>query len=114
MSKAIKNPEKKNDDIVIDVSNIFKKIKISYVLLLIFIIFGCYLRYYHIQYPIMGYHNWKSEHYISEARNFAREGFFKYGFFVPMRDTTENIREASDGQHNDTFPTDPIVVLEKV
>ncbi len=80
------------------------------VLLLGFLAYGFYLRFYHIQYPVIGYHNWKTAHYITEARNFAREGFFKYGFFVPMRDSTENIREPLDGQHNDTFPMIGVIV----
>ncbi len=105
------NDEKnKEDNSEINFSFDIKKIKWVYVLLIAFLILGFYLRFYHIQYPVIGYHNWKVAHYITEARNFAREGFFRYGFFVPMRDTTEGIDEPSDGEHNDTFPTDPIVV----
>jgi hypothetical protein len=101
---------KKEDSFELDITKIFSKFKLVYLLLFLMICFGFYLRFYHIQYPVIGYHNWKVAHYISEARNFEREGFFKYGFFVPMRDTTESIAEPSDGEHNDTFPTEPILV----
>jgi uncharacterized membrane protein len=88
----------------------FKKINYAYVMLAVILVFGFSLRMYHIDYPVIGYHNWKVAHYITEARNFANEGFFKYGFFVPMRDTTESIYEQPDGAHGDTFPLAPIVV----
>ncbi|MEM4397716.1 MAG: glycosyltransferase family 39 protein [Candidatus Woesearchaeota archaeon] len=87
-----------------------KDLKFNYFILALIVLLGFYLRFYHIQYPLIGYHNWKSAHYITEARNFAREGFFKYGFFVPMRDTTENINEPLDGQHSDTFPMISVIV----
>ncbi|MBN2367898.1 glycosyltransferase family 39 protein [Candidatus Woesearchaeota archaeon] len=79
-------------------------------ILLAILVFGFYLRLYHYQYPVIGYHNWKTTHYITEARNFAREGFFKEGFFVPMRDTTESIYENPTGAHYDTFPAISIIV----
>ncbi|MEM2138693.1 MAG: glycosyltransferase family 39 protein [Candidatus Woesearchaeota archaeon] len=88
----------------------FSYIKFSYIILIAIILFGFYLRFYHIQYPLIGYHNWKSAHYITEARNFAREGFFKNGFFVPMRDTIEKINEPLDGSHSDTFPMISVIV----
>jgi hypothetical protein len=109
-------PHKKNDpqdkETEINIIDSLKKLKINYVLILLLIIlsYGFYLRFYHIDYPVIGYHNWKTAHYISEAKNFERDGFFKHGFFVPMRDTTESINEPADGEHNDTFPTISIVV----
>ena len=57
---------------------VLKKVNLSLVLLIIITIFGFYLRYYHYDYPVVGYHNWKETHYLTEARNFAKEGFFKY------------------------------------
>jgi hypothetical protein len=104
------SPKEKKEDV--NVLHFFKRmnLKYSYLILLAFLVLGFYLRYYHIEYPVIGYHNWKDAHYITEARNFEREGFFKYGFFVPMRDTTENMREPPDGQHNDTFPFISIIV----
>jgi hypothetical protein len=101
---------KKKDYFELDLSKVFSKFKWTYLILFLMLCFGFYLRFYHIQYPVIGYHNWKTAHYITEARNFAREGFFKYGFFVPMRDSTESISEPLDGQHNDTFPAIGIIV----
>ncbi len=68
------------------------------------LIFGGYLRFYHIDYPVVGYHNWKETHYLTEARNFAREGFFAHGFFVPAWDLPF-VTEDLSGAHADTFPT---------
>jgi len=107
--------KKKDDDSDINVFDFLSKVHfdqkwISYLLLAIFIMFGFFLRFYHIDYPVIGYHNWKTTHYITESRNFAREGFFKEGFFVPMRDTTETTSESPTGAHPDTFPTISIVV----
>lgn len=92
--------------------DMFNSKKINYVLILLglILLFGFYLRFYHINYPVIGYHNWKSAHYLTEARNFADEGFFKEGFFVPMRDTMNGIAEPESGAHNDTFPLDPIII----
>jgi 4-amino-4-deoxy-L-arabinose transferase-like glycosyltransferase len=94
---------------LLDVYPKFKKY-VPLMLLAAFLIIGFGIRYYHINYPVIGYHNWKSAHYITEARNFARDGFFEAGFFVPMRDTFNSIDEPPLGEHNDTFPTISIVV----
>ena len=48
------------------------------ILLIAIIIFGFYLRSYHINYPVIGYHNMKETHYLTEARNFARDGFLSH------------------------------------
>ncbi len=92
--------------------SMLKNFRINYpfILLMMFVFFGFFMRFYHLQYPVIGYHNWKVTHYITEARNFARGGFFKYGFFVPMQDTMETTQEQSDGAHGDTFPTISIIV----
>lgn len=79
------------------------------ILLGLILIFGFYLRVYHIDYPVIGYHNWKETHYLTEARNFARNGFFAHGFFAPALDYP-NIAWDPSGAHSDTFPTLPIVV----
>jgi len=73
------------------------------------ILLGFYLRSYHMDYPVVGYHNWKEEHYLGEARNFARDGFFKYGFFVPAWDYPSPSSDPS-GAHSDTLPTISILV----
>ena len=86
-------------------------VKVSYVaiaLLLLITLMGFYLRIYHIDYPVVGYHNWKETHYLTEARNFAREGFFKYGIFVPAWDYPF-INADPSGAHSDTFPTISII-----
>ena len=87
-----------------------KKLNYSIILLVFFLFMGFYLRFYHVDYPVIGYHNWKSAHYLTEARNFADEGFFKAGFFVPLRDTMNQINEQPNGAHADTFPLDPIII----
>lgn len=87
----------------------FKKF-LPILLLGIIIVLGIFLRAYHLNYPVIGYHNWKTVHYITEARNFANDGFFKHGFFVPMRDTMGGINEPEDGAHGDTFPFTPILL----
>ncbi len=80
-----------------------------WVLLAVFMAFGFYLRIYHLDYPVIGYHNWKEAHYLTEAKNFAEEGFFKHGPFVPYWDLVENGGDA-DGVHADTFPIISIIV----
>ncbi len=74
------------------------------ILLILFMLLGFHLRSYHIDYPVIGYHNWKETHYLTEARNFARYGFFRYGFFVPTWDYPA-ISSDPSGVHSDTFPT---------
>lgn len=81
-----------------------KKNHISIALLIIILLLGFYLRTYHIDYPVVGYHNWKETHYLTEARNFARDGFFRYGFFVPAWNYP-NIKSDPSGIHSDTFPS---------
>ena len=109
--KSEKNSSKTSEDVQLNFDFLKKfNFRYEYVFLLVFLILGFSMRYYHIDYPVIGYHNWKVGHYITEARNFAEEGFFKYGFFVPMRDSMEGIDEQSDCAHNDTFPTIAIIV----
>ena len=79
------------------------------VLLISFVLAGFYLRSYHIDYPVVGYHNWKSEHYLGEARNFARDGFFTHGFLIPRWDYP-GLRDEPSGVHSDTLPTISILV----
>jgi 4-amino-4-deoxy-L-arabinose transferase-like glycosyltransferase len=76
--------------------------------LILILILGFYLRFYHADYPVVGYHNWKETHYLTEARNFARDGFFKHGFFVPAWDYP-SLNTDPSGVHSDTFPTTSIV-----
>ncbi len=58
---------------------------------------------------MVGYHNWKETHYLTEARNFADYGFFEYGFFIPAWNYPI-LGEDISGAHGDSFPTISIVV----
>ncbi len=87
--------------------------KHSVIILIIgLVILGFFLRSYHMSYPVIGYHNWKEVHYLSEARNFARDGFFSNGFFVPEFDypALNSEGESSAGAHPDTFPLPQIIL----
>jgi len=87
----------------------FMKKNWNWVLLAIILVFGFYVRIYHLNFPVVGYHNLKEVHYLTEARNFARDGFFKYGFFIPAWDYPK-INDDPSGIHSDTFPTISIIV----
>ncbi len=91
-----------------DILKFFKK-NWNWLVLAIILIIGFNLRVYHLDYPVVGYHNWKEVHYLTEARNFAEEGFFKYGFFIPAHDYP-HIDEDLRGAHTDTFPTVSVIV----
>ncbi|OYT26467.1 MAG: hypothetical protein B6U97_03815 [Candidatus Altiarchaeales archaeon ex4484_96] len=77
-------------------------------LVIVFMLLGFHLRSYHMNYPVIGYHNWKETHYLTEARNFARDGFFRHGFFIPAWDYPYRHDDPS-GAHADTFPTTSIL-----
>lgn len=53
-----------------------KRINLTYLFLLSFIAFGFYLRFYHIDFPAIGYHNMKENEYLDPAYNFVQEGNF--------------------------------------
>lgn len=94
-----------------DFSNAIKLLKKRYVwiILAVILILGFSLRAYHMNYPVVGYHNWKEEHYLGEARDYAKNGFFKSGFFTPRYDYP-NPNADPAGAHPDTFPTTSIIV----
>jgi len=73
------------------------------VALLALIAVGTYFRSYHLDYPSIGYHNWKESRYLTPARNFVREGFFAHGFFVPAYDLPK-MSANPNGAHSDFFP----------
>ena len=75
----------------------------AFFVIIAIILLGGYLRLYHIDYPAIGYHNWKEAHYLTEARNFAQNGFFEHGFFVPELDFP-TLDQDPTGAHHDTFP----------
>jgi 4-amino-4-deoxy-L-arabinose transferase-like glycosyltransferase len=73
------------------------------VVLFAFCALGLYLRLYHIDYPVVGYHNWKEIRYITAARHFAEDGFFKWGFFVSEYDIVI-FGDNPNGVHGEYFP----------
>ncbi|MEK6823086.1 MAG: glycosyltransferase family 39 protein, partial [Nanoarchaeota archaeon] len=75
--------------------------------LLLCVVLGAYFRSYHLDYPSIGYHNWKENRYLTAARNFDREGFFAYGIFVPAYDLPK-LRAEPSGAHSDFFPVSSI------
>lgn len=79
-----------------------------WIILGIIIIAGFWVRSYHLSYPVVGYHNWKETHYLTEARNFAQDGFFRDGLFIPHWDYP-GAHDPSSGAHGDSFPTGPLV-----
>ena len=52
------------------------RINLTYLFLLAFVIFGFYLRFYHIDFPAIGYHNMKENEYLDPAYNFLQNGNF--------------------------------------
>jgi len=69
------------------------------ILLILILIFGFYLRFYHVDYPVIGYHNWKETHYLTEARNFARDG----DWLTPRGDFPDLLSNPK-GAHGDSLP----------
>jgi len=61
-----KNNHDKTNEISLDYSNISAFLRKHYILifLLIFMIFGFYLRSYHMDFPVIGYHNMKENQYL--------------------------------------------------
>ncbi len=80
-----------------------------WIILFLILLFGAYLRVYHLDYPVIGYHNWKETNYLTTARNFEREGWFSQGWFVPLWDYPQ-LYENPSGAHSDTFSTTPLIV----
>ncbi|HBI30045.1 MAG TPA: hypothetical protein DDY54_10435, partial [Deltaproteobacteria bacterium] len=46
-----------------------------YIGLIVILVFGAYLRSYHINYPSIGYHNMKENEYLSMALHYFNNGF---------------------------------------
>ncbi len=105
-----KEPEKKEHEEISDLKLIFQTTKkyAPWIILGIILIAGLWIRSYHLSYPVVGYHNWKETHYLTEARNFARHGFAYEGLFIPHWDYP-GANDPASGVHGDTFPTGPIV-----
>ncbi|HSU73051.1 MAG TPA: glycosyltransferase family 39 protein [Candidatus Binatia bacterium] len=104
--EQVPTPVEKKEDFTLNSPQVKKYL--PWILLAIFLVLGFTLRAYHLGYPVVGYHNWKEEHYLSEARNYARNGFFANGFFVSQWDLPF-LNEPADGAHSDTFQTTAIL-----
>jgi len=95
---------------------VFFKKNYFWFFLFVIVVFGFSLRLYHVDYPVVGYHNWKEVHYLSEARNFVSDGFFKHGFFIPAwdypsLDFVDDVKYKNpSGVHTDSFPTISVAV----
>jgi 4-amino-4-deoxy-L-arabinose transferase-like glycosyltransferase len=63
-----------SDEGIKNLIKFFKKIKWAYIILVMVMLFGIYLRFYHINYPTIGYHNMKEDHYLSLALNMRESG----------------------------------------
>src|SRR3989344_7718459 len=98
---------KESKEVEISLSSLSKNL--NWIVLAIILIFGFYLRVYHLDYPVIGYHNWKETHYLTESRNFARDGFFENGFFIPSFDYI-NFEGDQTGAHSDSIPTLSIII----
>ena len=105
VKKQVKSKKENNLDIKFNLN----KNHINLIILGAILFLGFYLRMYHMDYPVVGYHNWKETHYLTEARNFERDGFFKYGFFVPAYDLL-GTNDDKSGVHPDTFPIISIIL----
>jgi 4-amino-4-deoxy-L-arabinose transferase-like glycosyltransferase len=93
----------------VEINFTFFKKNWNWIVLFLILVLAFYLRSYHLSYPVISYHNWKEVHYLTEARNFAEEGFFAHGFFIPSHDYPHLDQDVS-GAHTDTFPTISVVV----
>ncbi len=56
------------------IKEIFDK-NYAIIFLVVFVLFGAYLRIYHIDYPSIGYHNMKENEYIDQVKAFSQDDF---------------------------------------
>lgn len=90
-------PNKHKEEVEISLGSITKNL--GWIALVLILIFGFYLRVYHLDYPVIGYHDWKEAHYLTEARNFARTG----DWLTPRSDFPDMFTNP-EGAHGDTMP----------
>jgi hypothetical protein len=86
------------------------KAHIPKIALILILIFGFYLRFYHVDYPVVGYHNWKETKALTDARNFEKNGFFLDGIFIPRHDFVDDISYPLTGEHAENLPVTPMIV----
>ena len=106
--KKVTSSEDNNEENVTISLPKFNKKTLSYLILIAILIFFFYLRSYHVDYPVVGYHNWKEVNHLTKARNFAREGYFEHGFFIPEIDYPF-LHSDPSGADKGVFPTYGII-----
>lgn len=79
--------------------NWFKK-NWHWIILIAILIFGFYVRVYHIDYPVVGYHNMKEAHTLSEMRNMYDGG----NYLINEKDYHKIGEDLEYGVHGDNFP----------
>lgn len=77
----------------------FKK-NYNWLILALILILGFYLRSYHLDYPVIGYHNTKEVHTLAEARSFYKGG----DYFYLRGDYTIPLVDPPKYSHADNFP----------
>ena len=77
----------------------FLKAKWPIIVLGLILIFGFYLRSYHADYPVIGYHNMKEAHTLGEAWFMYEDG----DYFVNRLFYNINL-DNPEGEHVDNFP----------
>ena len=98
-----------------DIKNFLKK-NWSWIIVITILLFAFYLRAYHMNYPMIGYHNWKETNLMPKARTFAQDGFFEHGFFItesafPPLDIQNSGYLNEQGASKDLFPTIEILTV---
>lgn len=70
-----------------------------YLVLAAILLLGLFVRLYHVDYPVIGYHNMKEAHTLMEARHFLEEGNL-----LQNRRDYKITEDNPDGVHSDNFP----------
>jgi len=78
----------------------FLKKRWPLIILFLILVLGFYLRAYHIDYPVIGYHNMKEAHTLTEMRNMHEKG----DYLVNERDYYKPNVDQPYGIHGDNFP----------
>jgi 4-amino-4-deoxy-L-arabinose transferase-like glycosyltransferase len=78
----------------------------SILVLVLILVLALILRSYHLDYPIIGYHNMKEAHTLMEVRNFDQEGNL-----LQNRYDYQSSLENPEGNHSDNFPLFTWIIL---
>lgn len=87
------------DEVSMELSSETLKRWIPLILLVAILLWGYSLRAYHLDYPVIGYHNMKEAHTLSEALNFYRGE----SLIVP-RQHYYGVADTTQGTHGDNLP----------